>query len=77
MSFFDEQPGRSYTELSAEAVVYYRQVMATHVNQPPEGVCQVCNVATCPDWRDAYDKLVDAGELMLPTSVYDNRSKQW
>ncbi len=81
MSFFDDQTGRFYTELSAEQVIYYRGVMETHANLSTSGVCAICREPRCPDWRDAYERLAAAGQIMATperwATGYDNRSKRW
>jgi len=50
--------------MPAEQVAYVREVLDTHANDPSSGKCRVCNLARCLDWRDAYDHLAAAGELM-------------
>jgi hypothetical protein len=39
-------------------------MLATHKNQRFTGVCAVCRVPRCPDWRDAFDRLARAGAVM-------------
>jgi hypothetical protein len=46
-------------ELSDELVDYYRGVLVTH-----GGMCQMCGVARCQDFLDAFDKLAAAGKAM-------------
>ena len=64
MSYFDEHPGPPTPELSPEQVAYLRRVLATHANDPSTGDCHVCGTRSCPDWRDAYDQLAAAGQLL-------------
>lgn len=65
MSFFDplgqREPER---RMPVEETAYYRRVLSTHKNDPGSGVCAVCQVCSCPDWRNAFDRLAEAGELM-------------
>ena len=64
MTYFDEHPGSPAPELSPEQAAYLRRVLATHANDPSTGACRVCGTRSCPDWRDAYDRLVAAGQLL-------------
>ncbi len=64
VSFFAERPGEADTELSAEQVAYYRQVLLTHGSVFGASNCSICGIARCPDWVDAYDKLAAAGQVM-------------
>src|SRR3954468_9489977 len=57
-------------ELSAALVDYYRRMLRTHTNAPDTGVCRVCKIRTCPDFRDAYDRLAAAGALMGDASQW-------
>lgn len=51
-------------ELSAEQVEYYREVLVTHGSVHGASMCHICDVARCPDWVDAYDKLVATNQLI-------------
>lgn len=54
----------SSATLSAEQIAYLRHVLDIHRNDPQRGECGVCHQPSCPDWRDAYDRLAVAGQLM-------------
>jgi hypothetical protein len=58
-------------ELSVGLVAYLRDVLVVHANDPVAGVCCVCEVVNCPDWRDAYDRLAAANELMAEPSRWE------
>lgn len=62
--FFTETHRQAPTSLPPQRVRYLRSVLDAHGNNPPNGRCQVCRAASCPDWRNAYDQLAAAGELM-------------
>jgi hypothetical protein len=66
MTFFrDSRPPREpRAPLPPKAVAYYRQVLRVHATELDSGLCWVCRVARCADWRDAFDKLALAGEVM-------------
>jgi hypothetical protein len=55
-------------ELSAEQVVYYREVLVAHGSVHGASMCHICGVAGCPDWVDAYDKLAAANAQMVDPS---------
>jgi hypothetical protein len=61
--------------LAAEVVAYYRRVLLSHADDPDSGVCRVCQVARCADWRDAFDKLALAGEVMVEAGRWDERPR--
>ncbi len=64
MEFFDEHPGYPLRELSPDQVAYLRRVLEVHTNHASTGLCPICGVPRCPDWRDAFDHLAVAGQLM-------------
>ena len=64
MSFDEQDWPESLATMSAEQVAYLRRVLEVHGNAPPSGQCSVCHQPSCPDWRDAYDRLAVAGQLM-------------
>lgn len=64
MSHFDDRPDSPTTELSSKQDAYLRRVLATHANDPSTGACSVCGTPSCPDWRDSYDRLAAAGQLL-------------
>jgi hypothetical protein len=63
--FFNETRRHALTSLSPERVRHLRSVLGAHSNDPAIGHCQVCETTACPDWRNAYDQLAAAGELMV------------
>jgi len=67
VSFFQEREWSPERALQPEVATYYRKVLAVHANGPETGACSVCQLPTCPDWRDAYDRLAAAGEPMAPS----------
>jgi hypothetical protein len=64
MGFFDDHQTDPIRELSPEHVAYLRRVLEVHANRAPTGLCQVCRVRSCADWRDAFDCLAVAGQPM-------------
>ena len=54
----------SFASLPAERVAYLRHVLTVHGNDPHTGQCRICHRPSCPDWRNAYDRLAAAGHLM-------------
>ena len=64
MDYFGEWPSYPPIELPLEHVAYLRQVLAIHANSGAAGECTVCRHPSCPDWRDAYDTLTAAGQLL-------------
>jgi len=52
--------------LSGRMVAYYRDLLAGHDNDPVKGLCPICAVSRCQDWRFAWSQLVSAGELEEP-----------
>lgn len=79
MTFFQENPWQPPRTLAPEQAAYFRQMLAVHANQPETGVCAVCGLARCPDWRAAYDQLAIAGELMGEPEdwPYEGRPGLW
>jgi hypothetical protein len=81
VAFFQSQenPWQPPRTLAPEQVAYFRQVLAIHANQLDSGVCMVCGLASCPDWRAAYDQLAIAGELMGEPEQWatEGRSDPW
>lgn len=63
-TFFTEHGWRSPRNLSDTQVRDLRQRLKRHANNPLTGSCAVCARPSCPSWRDAYDQLATAGELM-------------
>jgi hypothetical protein len=64
MGFVDEHPGDPLREPSPEQAAYLRRVLDIHANHPSTGLCPVCGVRCCTDWRDAFDRLAVAGQPM-------------
>lgn len=64
MGLFDHQQSDPGRELSPEHIEYLRRVLDVHANHPSTGLCPVCAVRTCADWRDAFDCLAVAGHPM-------------
>ena len=46
------------TPLSYRLIAYYRQVAATHANDPIIGLCLLCKESRCGDWRSATERLL-------------------
>lgn len=76
MTFFEDrrQHGEPEAPLTAEVTAYYRRVLLAHAVDPVSGVCRVCQVARCADWRDAFDKLALASEVMAEPGRWHERS---
>jgi hypothetical protein len=64
VSYFDHQPSRPPTELPPEHVANLRRALAAHANDPTTGACPVCVTKSCLIWRDTYDRLAAAGQLL-------------
>jgi hypothetical protein len=64
VDYFAEQPSYPSIELPPEHVGYLRHVLATHANSGAATECTICKHPSCPDWRDAYDTLTAAGQLL-------------
>lgn len=52
------------TPLPARLVAYYRDMLQSRANDPILGVCPVCRVSRCQDWRSASERIVSAGEAV-------------
>ena len=76
MGYFDDRPSHPTTELSPEQVAYLRRVLATHANNGSTGACGVCGTPSCPDWRDTYDRLVAAGQLLADPAQWQPPTEQ-
>lgn len=50
-------------ELSLELVTYYWKMLEQHTNSPISGICLICKVSRCADYRHAWVQLVRAGAL--------------
>lgn len=75
MTFFeDSRHHEPEAPLAAEVVAYYRRVLLSHADDRGSGVCPVCQVARCADWRHAFDKLALAGEVMGEAGRWDERT---
>jgi hypothetical protein len=61
---FEESRWHAPSPLPVEQVHYLRSVLSSHANDPATGRCPLCGVSGCLDWRNAYDHLAAAGELM-------------
>ncbi len=61
---FEKSRWRAPRALPTKQLTYLRSVLASHGNDPATGMCKVCGVSCCSDWRNAYDQLAVAGELM-------------
>jgi hypothetical protein len=61
---FEEHRWQGQNNLSAEQVIYFRAILASHRIDPSSGACLICMVPSCQDWRYAYDQLAVAGQLM-------------
>jgi hypothetical protein len=64
VDYFAEQPSYPPVELPPEHIAYLREVLAIHANTGIAGECTICRHPSCPDWRDAYDTLTAAGQLL-------------
>lgn len=51
-------------------VAYHRGVLVTHADDLVTGVCALCLMDRCPDWRNAHERLAEAGVLMTPPARY-------
>ena len=58
-------------ELTEDQVDHYQDVLIKHGSACGAGNCQICGVARCPDWVDAYDKLAAAHRLMTDEPVWE------
>jgi hypothetical protein len=74
MGCLDSRHPEPEAPLAGEVVAHYRRVLLRHSGDPNTGVCQVCQVAHCADWRDAFDKLAFAGEVMSEPQQWTPRS---
>jgi hypothetical protein len=72
VSLFDEHPGHPPHPLPAGQVPALREVLDTHANDPSSGQCRICGRPSCPTWRDAYDQLATAGQLMAEPDRWGN-----
>jgi hypothetical protein len=70
VDYFAECPSYPPIELPPEYVAYVRQVLATHAISPATGECPICRQPSCPDWRNAYDILTAAGQLLADPSQW-------
>ncbi len=64
MGYFDDHQSDPIRELSPEHVAYLRRMLDVHANRAPTGLCPVCLVRSCADWRDAFDCLAVTGQPM-------------
>jgi hypothetical protein len=64
VSFCDDHPSDPVLALPPEQAAYLRRVLVAHANDPSTAECPVCRVPSCRDWRDAYDRLAAAGQVM-------------
>ena len=46
----------------AETLAYYRNVLEQHADDAVTGLCRVCCRHRCPDWCNAFLRLIDAGQ---------------
>jgi hypothetical protein len=77
VTFFQENPWQPPQTLAPEQVAYFRTMLAAHANRLETGVCAVCALASCPDWRAAYDQLATAGELMGEPDGSQQGADRW
>jgi hypothetical protein len=73
MTLFEESRWQASERLPGEYLVYYRDVLTIHANDPVRGECRICRRPGCPDWRNAYDQLAFSGELMAKPDHWCNR----
>jgi hypothetical protein len=64
MGFVEDHRSDPPGELSPEQVAYLRRVLDVHAGHPSTGLCAICAVRCCADWRDAFDRLAVAGQPM-------------
>ena len=64
MNLFEDRRRRPPILLSAERATYLRSRLVAHANDPITGQCSHCGLRCCAEWRDAFDRLALAGELM-------------
>jgi hypothetical protein len=57
-------------------IAYYRDMLVAHADDLVTGVCAVCLMDHCPDWRNAYDRLAAAGELMTLPQRYQQAAER-
>lgn len=58
--------------LSDRLTAYYRQIMATHADDPIVGACLICKVSRCEDWRAAAVRLIySGGDRVEPVGLPD------
>jgi hypothetical protein len=50
--------------MTAEQASCFRDLLVQHGNEGETGKCAECGVRRCRYWRNAYDQLAIAGELM-------------
>ena len=75
MGFFDDHRNDPIRELSPEHVTYLRRVLDVHANRAPTGLCQVCRVRSCADWRDAFGgEAPPLLEVAIGTDADDTRA---
>jgi hypothetical protein len=70
VTFFEESRWQPSATLSVYQVAYYRKVLTTHSTEPGNEKCRICDQTGCPDWRNAYDHMAAAGELMAEPEVW-------
>jgi hypothetical protein len=70
VTFFEESHWLPDPALSNEQVAYLRNVLTAHANDSRTGMCAVCRIPGCPDWRSAYDRLAVAGEPMAEPRLW-------
>jgi hypothetical protein len=73
---FEESHWHVPSTLQPVEVRYLRSVLVTHATDPKSGRCRVCDVSGCEDWRNAYNRLAAAGELMAELDSWLHPERQ-
>jgi hypothetical protein len=65
------------TPRSGRLTTYYRQVVATHTDDPIIGACLICKVSRCEHWQSATERLIYTStqtevQLNPPAAVADS-----
>jgi hypothetical protein len=60
------------TMLTAETAQHLRELLVSHGDDVQLGACPHCEVSRCEVWRDAYDRLALAGELMATPDRWEH-----
>ena len=60
--------------LPPDRVTHYRGMLRRHATEPGLGLCRICGVERCVNWRDAFDYLAAAGVLMVEPELWERAS---